>query len=130
MPIGAIRSLTTEVGAGRSVPGATAALGTPSLPKGAPGSVFALYVPNRQTLSCLSRTRALVFTFCLLHPNEGKPTVLGLGLAAGPLDLVFSGRLTFGWGSLVQISKLRGLLRFSFQPFPGALLVASAFSTP
>ncbi len=99
MPIGAIRSLTTEVGAGRSVPGATAALGTPSLPKGPPGSVFALYVPNRQTLSCLSRTRALVFTFCLLHPNEGKPTVLGLGLAAGPLDLVFSGRLTFGWGS-------------------------------
>src|SRR6266487_475160 len=33
-------------------------------------------------------------------------------------------------GTLVQISKLRGLLRFSFQPFPGALLVASAFSTP
>ncbi len=93
MPIGAIRSLTTEVGAGRSVPGATAALGTPSLPKGPPGSVFALYVPNRQTLSRLSRTRALVFTFCLLHPKEGKPTVLGLGLAAGPLDFVFSGRL-------------------------------------
>jgi hypothetical protein len=27
-------------------------------------------------------------------------------------------------GTLVHISKLRGLLRFSFQPFPGALLVA------
>src|SRR6266699_3491299 len=68
VPIGAIRSLATEVGAGRSVPGATAALGTPpSLPKGAPGSVFALYVPNRQTLSRLSRVRALVFTCCLLR---------------------------------------------------------------
>src|SRR5438034_4041342 len=68
-----IRSLTTEVGAGRSVPGATAALGTPSLPKGPPDSVFALYVPNRQTLSRLSRVRALVFTCCLLRPNEGDP---------------------------------------------------------
>src|SRR6266550_4669512 len=45
----------------------------PLSPRARPGSVFALYVPNRQTLSRLSRTRALVFTFCLLHPNEGKP---------------------------------------------------------
>src|SRR6266567_4016734 len=73
VPIGAIRSLTTEVGAGRSVPGATAALGTPSLPKGAPGSVFALHVPNRQSLSRLSRARALVFTFCLLRQTKANP---------------------------------------------------------
>jgi hypothetical protein len=35
----------------------------------APGSVFALYVPNRQTLSRLSRARALVFYFLFTSPT-------------------------------------------------------------
>jgi hypothetical protein len=54
--------------------------GHPSLPKGAPGSVFALYVPNRQTLSRFSRARALVFTLCLRRQTNA---VLGLALGLG-----------------------------------------------
>jgi hypothetical protein len=73
VPIGAIRSLTTEVGAGRSVPGATAALGTPSLPKGAPGSVFALYVPQSPDFEPPLASPGVGFYFLFTSPNEGNP---------------------------------------------------------
>jgi hypothetical protein len=129
VPIGAIRSLTTEVGAGRSVPGATAALGTPSLPKGPPGSVFALYVPNRQTLSRLPRTRALVFTFCLLTGNcrgRGRSPTRRLHLQPTSHTSAMSARLSIALIAAVAVVALGSALAGSAAPPQAGPVLACA----